>query len=152
MTLFADAGRGVRLVVAAGLLAIVSAMYVDVAMNAEQGWRWCMEDPQGRDGSTLVFPLWTVTGIDGPDRYRISKVVKDIPVAGASEGLHEGATVSLVARFDGKEQRAVEELREVHHLRKWKEALGVIGFLAVGCAAPFVFRVRGGRLEERWRT
>lgn len=152
MTLFADTGRGVRLVIAAGLLAVVSAMYVDVAMSAEQGWRWCMEDARGRDGSTLVFPLWTVTGIDGPDRYRISKVVKDIPVIGSSEGLHEGATVSLVARFDGTAHVAVEELREAHPLRTWKEALGVIGFLAAGCAAPFLFRLRGGRLEERWPT
>jgi hypothetical protein len=152
VNVFADPGRAWRIAAASAVLAAVCANYCVFAMNAEQGWRWCMEDPRGRDGSTLVFPLWTVTGIDGPDRYRISKVVKDIPVIGPTSGLTDGATVSIMARFDGQSRTAVEQVRELHHLRKWKEVLGVLGFVVVAIAAPFVFRVRDGRLEERWRT
>jgi hypothetical protein len=151
LNVFGDGARAARWL-AAALLAGVCAQYTHFAMNAETGWRWCMEDPAGRDGATLVFPLWTVSGVDGPDRYRISKVVKDIPVIGTTDGLTPGATVSILARFDGRAGTAVQEVREVHHLRRWKEALGVVGFVAVALAAPFAFRVRGGRVEERWRT
>ena len=46
-----------------------------------------------------------------------------------------------------------EEVREIHTLRRWKELLSVAGFLLVAAAAPFFFRVGGGRIRERvWPT
>jgi hypothetical protein len=141
-------------IVAAGLLG-VSVRHAAWSLDQQQGWRWCLEDPVARDGSRLVLPLWTVSGIDGPDRYRISKVVKDIPVRGPSVGLAIGDTISIEATFDAATVTAVEHARELHPLRRWKEGLGVLGFVLVALAAPFAFRVartpEGRRLEERWR-
>jgi hypothetical protein len=113
-----------------------------------------MAAPVARDGAALVFPLWTVTGLDGPQRYRISKQVRDVPVVGSTAGLARGDTVSLTARFDGTGRVAREERREVHRLRRWKEGLGVLGVLAGLLAAPWFFRWdrASRRLEERWRT
>jgi hypothetical protein len=144
-----------RFVLVALLLGGVCASYARWALSQQQGWRWCLEDPKGRDGSTLLFPLWTVTAIEGPQRYRISKVVTGIPVEGATEGLSIGDTISVSARFDGPRSVAVETDRELHPLRRWKEGLGILGFLIVATCAPLGFRLRrlpeGRRLEERWR-
>lgn len=153
MTWFGDDWRGVKLL--AGLLVLVAmgAYYTHIAVNLQAGWRWCMADPVARDGSRLVFPLWEVTRIDGPDRYSISKIVKDIPVAGDARELEVGDTVSVDGTFDGKERLVRERFREVHHLRPHKEALGVLGFVLSALAAPFFFRWAGGRIRERpWRT
>jgi len=151
--MFSDEGRRLKMLVAVVIILALGLRYAWVAAHMQSGWRWCMEDPVARDGSSLVFPLWTVTAIDGPDRYRISKIIKDVPVEGDTSDLHEGATVSVVARFDAGRTLAVEQLRELHVLRKWKEGLGVLGFLCALAAAPFAFRWRSGRIEERsWRT
>ena len=156
MSWLVDRARTRTIAVATVLLLAVMASYTRYAMEAQAGWRWCMEDPRARDGSALVFPLWTVTGVDGPARYRISKNVKDIPVDGDARGLRVGDTVSVVARFDATRTVAVETSREVHVLRRWKERLGVLGFVLVMLAAPYAFRVVdtpvGRRLEPRWPT
>lgn len=136
------------------------AYYAHVAMNAEQGWRWCLEAPEARQHSLLVFPLWTVSSVDGPHHYTISKVVKDVPVDGATDGLEVGATVSVMADFDwnGGQPIARQTYLEVHRLRAWKERLGVLGFLVVAAVLPFCFvRDPAGWLAERtggrrWRT
>lgn len=147
--IFADRGRGLK--IAAGLLvcAALGAWYARWALAAEHGWRWATEDPAGRDGSPMVFPLWEVTAIDGPDRYRISKVVKDVPVHGEARDLAVGDTVSVLGTFNAEGPVIEVEVREHHVLRKYKEILGVIGFVWVVVAAPFAFRIRGGRLVER---
>ena len=152
--LLADRHRGWGIPALLALLLGVSAAYARHAARAPRGWAWCMEDPIGRDGAPLVLPLWTVTGVDGGGRYRISKHVRDLPVAGDTAGLAVGDTVSVVARFDGVARVAREERREVHRLRRWKEALGLLGVLCGVAAAPFAFRWdrRARRLEERWRT
>ncbi len=156
MTWLTDRARARTMAVSATLLLVVMVSYTRYAMYTRAGWRWCMEAPRERDGSALVFPLWTVTGIDGPARYRISKNVKDIPVEGDALSLHVGDTVSVVARFDATRTLAIETSREIHVLRRWKEGLGILGFLLVVAAAPFAFRVvntpAGRRVETRWPT
>jgi hypothetical protein len=151
-----DRARAKTLLAAGLSLAVVSGVYADWSMDQQQGWRWCLEDPRARDGSALVFPLWKVTAIDGPDQYRISKVVTGIPVRGDASVLVVGDTVSVVARFDAASSTAVEQSRELHPLRRWKEGLGVVGFLLVAALAPLAFRVvrtpAGRFVEERWRT
>jgi hypothetical protein len=137
------------------LLAGTCAAHARWALSQQQGWRWCLEDPAARDGSTLLFPLWKVTGIEGPSRYRISKVVVGIPVEGPTEGLAVGDTISVSARFEAARGVALETDRELHPLRRWKEGLGVLGFVGVALCAPLGFRIvrgpEGRRLEERWR-
>ncbi len=151
--MFTDHRRGAKMFVSLLLILALGAYYAHVAATMQSGWRWCQEDPVARDGSTLIFPLWTVTAIRGPDSYEISKVIKDIPVRGDTAPLHVGATVSLVGRFDAQAVVVREEVREIHTLRRWKELLSVAGFLLVAAAAPVFFRVGGGRIRERvWPT
>ena len=156
MSWLADGARGRTVPIVLLLLLALMAGYARYALNTQAGWRWCLDAPAARDGSTLVFPLWTVTAVDGATRYHISKNVKDIPVEGDSDGLRVGDTVSVVARFDAGRTLAVETSRELHVLRRWKEGLGVLGFVCVVLAAPFAFRVvrtpAGRRLETRWPT
>ncbi len=129
--------------------------YAYVAMTAEQGWAWCMESPQARDGSELVFPLWEVTAIDDARHYRISKIVPNVPVEGDATGLVVGATVSVEAEFEWNGGVPVARARtlEIHVLRAWKERLGILGFVVLGAALPFCFVVKreGDKrfLEER---
>lgn len=149
MTLFSDAARAAKMAAAAGILLALGGYYAYVASNLESGYRWCLEAPQERDGSVTVFPLWEVTRIDSPTRYAISKIVKDIPVEGDTTPLKVGDTVSLVGHFRAADLVVVEEVREIHVLRKYKEALGIAGLVAAVVAAPFAFRVRGGRVVER---
>ena len=131
----------------------MGAYYAWIAANLQSGWRWANEDPAGRDGATLVFPLWTVTAVAPPDRFEISKIISGIPVEGDATTLKPGDTISLEARFDAGRQVAVEVEREVHTLRRWKEALSVIGFLVMLGLGPLAFRIRDRRVEERtWRT
>ncbi len=143
-------GRTVVLLGMTTLLGI-GAYYAQVAMTAAQGWKWCMEAPLDRQGATLLFPLWTVTGIDGPDRYRISKLVKDVPIDGSSEGMAVGSTVSVSATFDwnGGSPIGRQTDVEIHHLRVWKERLGVIGFVVLGLLLPICFRL-GSADGRRW--
>jgi hypothetical protein len=147
-----DRLRLFKVALAAAVLLAMGGYYAWWAISVVRGYRWCVEDPVARDGTELVFPLWTVTAVTAPDRYEISKVVPDIPVAGDATVLKVGDTVSVIGRFRGDDLVVVEEVREVHHLRRWKEVLGVVGFGVVALLAPFAFTVRGGRLVERWRT
>lgn len=147
--LFSDRGAPARIVAALLLLAALGGYYAWWALQAQSGWRWAMEAPAERDGAAMVFPLWTVTAVSGPDRYEISKVVTGIPILGPAADLSVGDTVSILGRFDASLPAVREEMREHHVLRKYKEALGILGFVMVAAAAPFVFRLQGGRLVER---
>lgn len=142
--------RGLQGAIVLLLLAMLGAYYAKLAMDLEIGWRQCSSDPARWDGQELVFPLWVVTGVDGPDRYRISKVVKDVPVAGPSEGLEEGDTVSVIGHFRAERMVVEQSVIEVHHLRPYKEAIGAIGLLAAIFGLPWLFRWRERRLEERF--
>jgi hypothetical protein len=147
--LFTDRRRRLKILIGIMLLGALGARYAWVAQNLEIGYRWCLEAPAERDGSTLVFALWQVTRIDDAQHYAISKVVKDIPVEGDAAGLKLGDTVSVVGSFRARDAMVVEGEREIHVLRKYKEALGVTGFVLAALGAPFLFRWRGGRLEAR---
>jgi len=138
-----------RIAFAVALQLGVGAYYAWFAMTVAIGYRWCVEDPVARDGTVLAFPLWTVTAVTDTSHYEISKVVKDVPVSGSAADLEVGDTVSVLGRFRAADLQVVEEDVEVHTLRRAKEALGVLGFVFVVIAAPFAFRWRDGRLEER---
>ncbi|MFT5686486.1 MAG: hypothetical protein ACI8RZ_007442 [Myxococcota bacterium] len=147
--MFSDRYRWLKLAAAVLLLAVLAARYTHYANNLPFGWRVCITEPAEHDGKTLVFPIYTVAGIDGPDRYRISKVIQDIPVQGDTEGLTEGMTVSLRATFRGQDGVAVQTERHHHRLRVHKKVLGILGLLGALIAAPLVFVWRDGGLVER---
>jgi hypothetical protein len=154
-----------RIGIASACVAVLVASggyYAHVAMNAEQGWRWCLEAPEARQHSLLIFPLWTVTSIENDHHYTISKVVKDVPVDGDSVGLRVGATVSVMADFDWNSGAPIarQTYLEVHTLRVWKERLGMLGFVVMAMLLPWCFVLlpgeRGWLAERtrwsRWRT
>lgn len=151
--MWSDHSRGLKIGLALFTAAGLGFYYAYVAATMDSGWRWCLEDPVARDGAVLVFPLWTVTAVDGPDRYEISKIISGIPVVGDTTDLDVGDTVSIAGHFDATAVTVVEDVREVHTLRRWKEGLSVLGFVFVALAAPMVFTIRGGRIRERsWPT
>jgi hypothetical protein len=147
--LWGDARRGLFAAVVALYLAALGGWYAWLAMGIEIGWREYTSDPQAYDGHRLTFPLWTVTRVVDGGRYEISKVVKDIPVEGDASVLKVGDSVSVVARFDAARLVAVEERREIHTLRVWKERLGMAGVAAWALAMPFCFVWVNRRLVER---
>lgn len=148
--LFSDRGRGLKILLGIVVLVGLGARYAWVAMHLETGYRWCLESPQERDGSPVVFPLWEVTGIDDPGHYRISKIIRDVPVEGDATPLKLGDTVSVAGSFRAADAMVVEREREIHVLRVYKEALGIVGFVVALAAGPLLFRWREGRLRARW--
>ena len=147
MTLFGDDARNAKIGVATALMLAVGAYYAWIATTQVTGYRESVA--QHLDGQVLVFPLWDVTAIDGPDRYRISKVIRDVPMVGDATVLHVGDTISVMGAFRDADAAVVETAREIHILRRWKERLGVLGFLLAAAAAPVAFRIRNRRIEER---
>ena len=141
--------RGVQAALAVAALVALGGYYAHLAMGLEIGWRQCSSDPARWDGQELVFPLWVVTGVDDPRHYRISKVVKDVPVEGDSSGLAVGNTVSVIGNFRASKMVVEQSVIEVHHLRPYKEAIGVVGLLGAFVGIPLCFRWRHRRLEER---
>lgn len=130
-------------------LVATGVYYTWLAMTTIIGYRECKAAGVEREGQELTFPLWVVTAIDGPDRYRISKVVRDVPIEGSTGELHEGSTVSVIGRFRASDGVVVEAVREIHVLRVYKEALGILGTVIALIALPFGFRIRGGKVVER---
>lgn len=138
---------GIAAACGAALLGL-GADYAHVAMTAEQGWRWCLESPAERQGARVLFPLWTVTKVVDAGHYEVSKVIPDVPVAGDSTLVHVGDTVSVDGVFDWNGGQPVARVTtlQLHPLRPWKEALGVLGFLVLGALLPgcFVTRTEAG--------
>jgi hypothetical protein len=149
LDLYSDRVALKRVATAVLLLACLGVYYAYWAARAESGWRWAMEDRAARDGATMVFPLWTVTRVVDADHYEISKVIPNVPIAGDARDLKVGDTVSIQGTFDAAVPIVRVELRELHTLRRYKEALGVFGFVAVAVWLPFAFRRVGWRLAER---
>ena len=127
----------------------LGAYYAYLTLGLDIGWRQCVADPAGRNGDTLVFPLWEVTGIDDATHFKISKVVKDVPVEGPTAALSEGNTVSLIGRFDKDKMVVEQQVIEIHRLRPYKEGIGAIGLIAAIVLAPICFRWTNRQLTER---
>ncbi|MSQ03963.1 MAG: hypothetical protein EXR71_19085 [Myxococcales bacterium] len=149
--LWTDGVRMRNAAVAVAGLVLLGAWYAHRAMGLEIGWREYSSDPEKYDGAPLTFPLWSVTRIVDARHYEISKVVKDVPVEGDATRLDVGDAVSVVADFSASKHVAVARIVELHPLRPWKEGLGVAGIFAWFLAMPFLYRIRGRRVEERGR-
>jgi hypothetical protein len=148
VTLFGDDRRWLKLGLVLAAVGAMGGYYAWIAMHVV-GYRECVAAGAAREGQRLVFPTWDVTGIDAPGRFRISKVIQDVPIRGDTSGMRLGDTISIAGTYDAASREVVETDRERHPLRRWKERLGVAGFLVAVLAAPLAFRIRGRRVEER---
>jgi len=141
--------RWSSILAALGLLVALGFHYTWYTTHVPVGWRQCLADPAGHDGQALIFPLYTVTAVRGPQRYEISKALRDIPVVGDASDLERGTTVSVKGTFRASDGVVVASERKVHRYRGAKQALGVIGLLGGLLAFPLGFRFRRGGIEER---
>jgi hypothetical protein len=126
--------------------------YDHLAQTVPFNWDRCMEDPVAASGRQLTMALWQVTAIDGPDRYEVSRIIRDVPVAGPTAGLSLGQTVSVVGTFSPDGPVVLESFRRAHPWRRGKVALGLIGVVCALVGLPMAFRWRSGRLVTRWPT
>lgn len=127
----------------------LGAAYTRLVITLPDGIRACLADPASHDGTLQVFPVWFVSGVDGPDRYRVSRVVKDVVVEGPSEGLERGQVITVVGHFRARDSVVVQVRREIHHLRPYKMGLSLVGLLLAMVAAPWRFTWRDGYLRVR---
>lgn len=132
-----------------GLIVALGGRYGRMATSLPDGVAACLADPAAHDGTPLVLPVWTVTAVDGPRRYHVGRVVRDVVVEGDTRGLARGQTITLVGDFRAADAVVVERRREIHHLRPWKTRLSLLGLVLATALAPVVFRWRDGYLELR---
>lgn len=140
-----------RLTAAACVAAIVAVglWYSHTVLSRDTGWRQYLADPPAHDGALAVFPTHTVTAIEGPSRYTIGGVIRDIPVEGDATALQVGDRISVRGSFRAADQVVVEERHLVHRLWAWKERLGILGLVLSVLAAPLAFTLRDGWVVER---
>lgn len=138
-------------VLAAALAALVGLgwYFTRLVMDLPDGIRACLAEPADHDGTRLVFPVWFVAGVEGPDRYRVSRVVKDVVVEGDSGGLERGQVITLVGTFRGQDSVVVEDHHQIHTLRTHKKALSLLALLAAVLLAPLSYAWRDGYLRIR---
>jgi len=97
----------------------------------------------------LHFPLWEVTKVEGPQRFYVSRTIRNVAVQGDAEGLEAGDTVSVVGNFRARDQVVVATELHRHWLRPVKEALSTLGLLLAVFFLPRFFGWREGRLVLR---
>ena len=121
-------------------MVVKMAYWCWIRVNYEVGYWLCVEDPPAFDGTQVVLSLFRVDRIEGPRHYVAEKGMKYVPVEGDTTGLSVGQDVSVGGAFRSSDQRVVEAWREVHHLRRHKKVLGVVGLGCLGLALPVWFR------------
>jgi hypothetical protein len=131
-----------------GWLLVMAGVYAHYSVTKPVGFRYCLEHVEECRGRTILLPLWRVTALRD-DGYDLYKITGPIPVEGDPDGLELGDTISAVTTFDSDRRLLVEQRHEVHHLRKFKVALGLIG-LALSVVLVLVgFRWRDGGVVAR---
>ncbi len=129
-------------------LLVMAGLYGYYSITKPVGFRYCLSHLEECRGRTILLPLWRVTDIRA-DGYDLYKITGPIPVEGDPEGLALGDTLSVVSVFDPDRQLLVEREREVHHLRKAKVLLGILGVLMTAVLVLVGFRWQDGRLVAR---
>ena len=150
--LLSDRHRAWKLLAVTLLLVGLGVRYDHLAQSVPFNWDRCLEDPLRADGRPLTMALWQVTAIDGPQRYEVSRTIRDVPVVGPTAGLVVGQTVSVVGTFDAAGPVVVESYRRDHPWRRGKVALGLFGVVCSLIGLPLAFAWRSGRLVTRWPT
>ena len=129
-------------------LLVMAGLYGHYSTTKPVGFRYCLEHLEECRGRTILLPLWRVTALR-EDGYDLYKIRGPIPVEGDPSGLALGDTVSAVTTFDSDRQLLVEQRRELHHLRKAKVALGLVGLVLSGVVVLVGFRWREGGVIAR---
>ncbi|MFH1469412.1 MAG: hypothetical protein ABIO70_33815 [Pseudomonadota bacterium] len=146
--MLSDRHRWLKLLVPIVALVALCAWYAWRASTIAVGYARCMADPAAHDGEVLELSLWSVDEVQA-DRYLISRTEQGVPVIAPTAGLAPGQTVSVVARFDANAAALMEQHREIHHLRRAKYALGILGMALFLGYVAWHFRWRAGRLTLR---
>ncbi len=151
--MFSDRHRPLKLLAAAAAVVALGAWYAHLALRVPGGWWEATADPVGHDGAPQLLPLYTVEAVS-PGRLVMGKVARGIPVDTTAistdlSGVAPGTTVSVAGHFRAADGAIVADVVEIHRLRPWKKALGVLGLLGALGVAPLSFRWRAGRLEQR---
>jgi len=147
--MFSDRWRGAKLLLVLISLAGLAWLYTDYAAHRPAGFRAAMANPAKHDGMLLHFPLWEVTKVEGPQRFYVSRTIRNVAVQGDAEGLEAGDTVSVVGNFRAQDQVVVATELHRHWLRPVKEALSTLGLLLAVFFLPRFFGWREGRLVLR---
>ncbi len=146
--MLSDRHRPLKILLLCAALVGLCAWYSWQARSHDVGYRLCMADPAANDGREVALSLWLVEDVQ-PGLYHIAGLERGVPVEGPTAGLEPGATVSVVARFDAERGLLVERWREVHHARRHKAALGLLGLLGFAVYAGRHFRWHADRLVLR---
>ncbi len=131
-----------------GWLVLMAAFYGHYSVTKPVGYRYCLDHLEECRGRTILLPLWRVTALRD-DGYDLYKITGPIPVEGDPSGLALGDTISAVTVFDSDRQLLVEQRHEVHHLRKAKVGLGLLGVALSGVLVLVGFRWREGGVVAR---
>lgn len=150
--LLSDRRRAWKLSAIVLVLIGLGVHYDHLAQTVPFNWDRCLEDPERASGRQLTMALWTVTAIDGPARYEVSRTIRDVPVVGPTEGLSVGQTISVVGVFSADGPVVVERYRRDHPWRRGKVLLGLLGVLGSLVGLPLAFRWKAGRLVTNWPT
>ncbi len=130
----------VALAAFAWLLAI-GADYAVFSSTQHPGFAACVAEPQACAGERIVLPIWEVVEVQ-EDRYVVFKASGPVVVAGPTEGLAVGDTVSVEGAFDPDRLAVAETSRYLHAFREEKELLGIAATVGVVLWLPFAFRLR----------
>jgi len=147
--MFTDRWRRTKLLLTAGSILVLGWVYTDYSLHKPMGYRVALASPEDHDGAAVTFPLWRVSSLKGPDRYTISRTLRDVPVAGPSEGLSVGDTVSVIGHFRASDSVVEATECHVHTLRPVKEGLSLLALLAGLLLIPRAFAWQDGRVVLR---
>ena len=132
--------RPVTALVALVWLAAIGWDYAVFSSTQHPGFAACVAEPEACAGERIVLPIWKVVEVQA-DRYVVFKASGPVVVAGPTEGLEVGATVSVEGTFDPERLVVAESHRKVHVLRRHKELLSMGAAVAVAIWLPFGFRL-----------
>jgi hypothetical protein len=147
--MWTDRHRWLKIGLTVTFIAALAWRYTGFAIDRPEGIRSAMVAPTAHDGALILLPLWRVSAIEGPGRYAVSKVLRDVVVLGTTDGLAVGDTVSVTGVFRAQDSVVVETTHHRHWLRPWKGGLSLLGLLLAFIFAPRFFWWRNHRVVLR---
>ena len=121
-------------------LAVIGWDYAVFSSTQHPGFAACVAAPESCAGERIVLPIWQVVEVQD-DRYVVFKASGPVVVAGPTEDLEVGDTVSIEGTFDPERLVVAESERKVHVLRRHKELLSMGAAVGVALWLPFGFRL-----------
>ncbi len=118
------------------------------AETRQVGIRAALRDPPAFEGEEVLLMMWTVHTVE-PGAWVAEKYGETVTVEGDNAGLAPGQTITATGVFHADGPHVETVWQEVHHWRRAKQALGVLGVVLALLTLPGAFRVEDGRLVER---